>query len=96
MWALNVGAFATNPDTKDFSRKVLWNLKSFHQNKIVQSVRKFCGFLRGFFKSPLKRRFGTQFQHIMPKIKKRGNAAFFRVSVKCWGVAPNPDAKDFS
>ena len=29
MCSLNVGASAPNPDTKDFSRKVLWNLKSF-------------------------------------------------------------------
>ncbi len=27
--ALSVGASAPNPDTKDFSGKVLWNLKSF-------------------------------------------------------------------
>ncbi len=31
--ALSVGASAPNPDTKDFSRKVLWNLKSFVKMK---------------------------------------------------------------
>ena len=31
--ALSVGASAPNPDTKDFSRKVLWNLKSFTKIK---------------------------------------------------------------
>ena len=30
---LNVGASAPNPDTKDFSGKVLWNLKSFARMK---------------------------------------------------------------
>ena len=32
---LNVGAFAPSPDTKDFSRKVSWNFKSFAQNNVV-------------------------------------------------------------
>ena len=31
--ALSVGASAPNPDTKDFSGKVLWNLKSFAEVK---------------------------------------------------------------
>mgnify|MGYP001151219482 CR=1 FL=1 len=33
-----LGLSAPNPDTKDFSGKVLWNLKSFRQNKLVYSV----------------------------------------------------------
>ncbi len=37
--ALNVGASAPNPDTRNFSRKVSWNFKSFHPNKLVCSVR---------------------------------------------------------
>ena len=31
--ALNVGVSAPNPDTKDFSGKVLWNPKSFTKIK---------------------------------------------------------------
>ena len=41
MWALNVGASAPNPDTKDFSRKVLWNLKSFAKIKCVVGAKFF-------------------------------------------------------
>ena len=35
---LNVGASAPNPDTRNFSRKVSWNFKSFRQNKVIWSV----------------------------------------------------------
>ena len=37
--ALNVGASAPNPDTRNFSGKVSWNFKSFRKNKLVFSVR---------------------------------------------------------
>ena len=40
--ALNVGASAPNPDTRNFSRKVSWNFKSFAQ-KIGVFGRKFFG-----------------------------------------------------
>ena len=40
--ALNVGASAPNPDTKDFSRKVLWNLKSFAKMKWCSRCESFC------------------------------------------------------
>ena len=33
LYALNVGAVPPNPDAKDFSGKVLWNLKSFAKVK---------------------------------------------------------------
>ena len=63
--ALSVGASAPNPDTKDFSGKVLWNLKSFYQNKLVCLREVFADFQGAFYKKPLEARFGTQFQHIL-------------------------------
>ena len=33
-----LGLSAPSPDTKDFSGKVLWKLKSFHQNEVMYSV----------------------------------------------------------
>ena len=34
-----LGLSAPNPDTRNFSRKVSWNFKSFAQNKVVYSVQ---------------------------------------------------------
>ena len=42
--ALNVGASAPNPDAKDFSRKVLWKLKSFAKVKWCISVGNFFAY----------------------------------------------------
>ncbi len=39
--ALSVGASAPNPDTRNFSRKVSWNFKSFAKNKWEKSAGKF-------------------------------------------------------
>ena len=33
--ALSVGASAPNPDTRNFSRKVSWNFKSFRQSEVL-------------------------------------------------------------
>ena len=56
--ALNVGASAPNPDAKDFSGKVLWNLKSFA--KIKWCIRgKVLRIFKGLFQKHLKARFGT-------------------------------------
>ena len=41
--ALNVGASAPNPDTRNFSGKVSWNFKSFRQNEIVLFGAEFFG-----------------------------------------------------
>ena len=58
-------------------------------------MQKFCGFLRGFFKSTLKRRLGTQFQHIT-KNKKRGEIRVFSCALNVGASAPNPDTRNFS
>ena len=53
-----LGLSAPNPEPKDFSRKVLWNLKSFRQSEVVRSEgsslaylsfkKGKCGFFRAF------------------------------------------------
>ena len=93
MCVLSVGASAPNPDTRNFSGKVSWNFKSFCQNKVVYSVRKFCGFLRRFFKSTLKQGLERS-SNISRKIKKHGNAVLF-VCIISWGFRPNPDQRTF-
>jgi len=55
-------------------------------------VGKFWGFLRDFFKSPLKRRFGTAVPIYFDKIKKHGVAVLF-VRIISWGVCPKPGHK---
>ena len=83
-----LGLSAPNPDTRNFSRKVSWNFKSFRKNKLVCSVRKFLRIFKGLFRGkPLKARFGTQFQHITKKQKTRCKPRFF-MCIKCWGVCP--------
>ena len=50
--------------------------QKLHQNKVVYSVRKFCVFLRGFFKSLLKQGSLTQFQ-LLTTIKKTRQCRVF-------------------
>ena len=61
-------------------------------NKPVYSTGKFCGFLRGFFKSPLKRRFGTAVPTVDDKLKNADFSAFF-VCIISWGFRPKPGHK---
>ena len=63
---------------------------------MVYSVRKFCGFLRCFFKSALKRRFGTAVPTFFDNIKNAVYTAFFRTHCHLGFRPPKPDARDFS
>ena len=74
-----------NNENKLFFAKIDWCIRR----------ESFCGFLRGFFKKPLKARFGTQFQHIMAIIKSTATPCFF-VFIVSWGFRPKPRPKDFS
>ena len=62
------------------------------RNKPAYSIRKFCGFLRGFFKKPLKARFGTAVPTYSDKIKTRISPRFC-VSVISRGFRPKPGHK---
>ena len=73
-----------NNENKLFSAKIDWCIRR----------ESFCGFLRGFFKKPLKARFGTQFQHILT-IKKHGDAVLFLCALSVGASAPNPDQRTF-
>ena len=87
---------APTPDTKDFSGKVLCNLKSFAKVNGVFGAKVFADFQGDFYKKPLEARFGTQFQYIMTNKKARRRRAFFCVYYQLWLSAPTPDARDFS
>ena len=66
--------------------------QKLRKNKLVYSGRKFCGFSRGFFKSPLKQGLERQFQHIFT-IKKARRRRAFCVCIECWGICPKPRHK---
>ena len=89
------GLSAPNPDTKDFSRKVLWNLKSFARIKWCVRWEVFADFQGAFFKKPLEAKFGTQFQHILIK-EKRGFLRVFYMYLILGLPPPNPDTRNFS
>ena len=80
------------PGHKGLFEKSPLESQKLRQSKWVCSVQKFWGFLRDFFKSPLKRRFGTAVPTYYEKIKKHGNTVLF-VCVECWGVCPKPGHK---
>ena len=94
--ALSVGAIRPKPGHKGLFVKSPLESQKLCQNEVAYSARKFCGFLRRFFKSTLKRRFGTEFQHITTNKKTRHCRVFL-----CWhyqlGISvPNPDQRNFS
>ena len=87
--ALTVGASAPSPDTRDFSWKVLWNLKSFAKMK-WGNRGKFLRIFKGLFtKSLLKQGPLTQFQHILTN-KKRGEIRVFSCSLSVGAIRPKP------
>ena len=54
--ALDVGASAPNPDTRNFSRKVSWNFKSFAKinwSVLCESSLAYLSFKKGKFFCPL-------------------------------------------
>ena len=87
--------FHPKPGHKKLFEKSFLELQKLCKNKVVYSVRKFCGFLRSFFKSSLKqgleRSSNTFWQY-----KKRGEIRVFCVRYELGLSAPNPDTKDFS
>ena len=92
MCALTVGASAPSPNTRDFSRKVLWNLKSFIKMKWC-SRGKFLRIFKGLFtKSLLKQGPLTQFQHFLTN-KKRGFLRVFSCALSVGAVRPKPRHK---
>ena len=90
-----LGLSAPNPDTKDFSGKVLWNLKSFAKINCVVGM-KVLRIFKGLFQKPLKARFGTAVPTYYEKIKNAEKSAFFRKRYKLGLSAPNPDTRNFS
>ena len=58
-------------------------------------VQKFCGFLRCFFKSTLKRRSPHGSSDILRKNKKARQRRAFCAGIECWGFRPKPGPKDF-
>ena len=48
---------------------------------------------KGLFQKSLKARFGTQFQHILTKIKKHGIAVLFLYALDVGAIRPKPGHK---
>ena len=88
--ALNVGASAPNPDTRNFSGKVSWNFKNFWQNEVVWSVGNSFAYFS--YKKSKRRRFGTQFQLLAKKEKTRRNPRFL-CALSVGAVRPKPGHK---
>ena len=80
---------APNPDTKDFSRKVLWNLKSFAKIKWYVRCESFCGFLRG---KPLEARFGTAVPTYSDNLKSTAMPCFL-CALSVGAIRPKPGHK---
>ena len=62
-------------------------------NEVMYSARKFCGFLRGFFKSPLKQGPLTAVPTYFDKIKNADVSAFFVCALNVGAVRPKPGHK---
>ena len=93
MWALNVGASAPNPDTKDFSRKVLWNLKSFAKIKCVVGA-KFFGL--PFSERKVRKEVWNAVPTYYDNFKNAAMPRFLCMHYKLGLPPPNPDTKGFS
>ena len=66
--------------------------QKLRQNEAVRSVRKFCGFLRSFFKSSLKQGLERS-SNTLRKIKNAAMPRFFRVRYKL-GRLPQPPTQE--
>ena len=90
-----LGRLPQTPTQRTFREKSFGISKA--SPKHIDTVEgSFCGFLRGFFKSLLKRRFGTAVPTITTN-KKRGLHRVFSCEHYELGLsAPNPDTRNFS
>ena len=90
-----LGLSAPNPDTRDFSEKSPLEPQKLRSNKMVCSVRKFCGFLRYFFKSALKQGPLTAVPIFFDNIKNAVYTAFFRTHCHLGFRPQNPTQGTF-
>ena len=83
---------APNPDARNFSRKVSWNFKSFAQNEVAYSVRKFLRIFKGLFTKSLLKQGLERSSNILRQYKKHGNAVLF-CALNIGAVRPKPGRK---
>ena len=75
-----------------FREKFLGTSKAFAKINGYSRCESFCGFLRGFFKKPLKARSSHAVPTYYDNQKSTAMPCFF-VCIECWGVCPKPRHK---
>ena len=86
--------FRPKPGHKGLFVKSPLESQKLRQSEVVCLVRKFCGFLRSFFKSSLKQGLERS-SNTLRKNKKRGIAAFFCVRYQLGHLPQTPTQETF-